>query len=28
LTQKHADFTRGDLAGFQFRPRFHSMFAR
>ena len=28
LTQKHADSTRGDLAGFQFRPRFHSMFAR
>jgi hypothetical protein len=28
LTQNHADFTRGDLAGFQFRHRFHSMFAR
>src|SRR5208283_1784836 len=27
LTQKHADFTRGDLACFQFRRRFHSMFA-
>src|ERR1017187_5351171 len=28
LTQKHANFTRGDLAGFQFRHRFHSMFSR
>ena len=28
LTQKHADFTPGDLASFQFRHRFHSMFAR
>src|SRR6202142_2007047 len=28
LTQKHADFTRGDLAVFQFRHRFHSMFSR
>jgi hypothetical protein len=28
LTQKHADFTRGDLAVFQFRQRFHSMFSR
>jgi hypothetical protein len=28
LTQKHADFTRGDLAVFKLRRRFHSMFAR
>ena len=28
LTQKHADFTRGDFAGFQLRHRFHSMFVR
>ena len=28
LTQKHADFTRGYLADFQFRHRFHSMFSR
>src|ERR1017187_2104652 len=28
LTQKHADFTRGDFAVFQFRHRFHSMFSR
>jgi hypothetical protein len=28
LTQKHAGFTRGDLAVFQFRHHFHSMFSR
>src|ERR1035441_9230139 len=28
LTQKHTDFTRGNLAGFQLRRHFHSMFAR
>ena len=28
LTQKHTDFTRGDLTVFKFRHRFHSMFAR
>jgi len=27
LTQKHAAFTRGDSATFQFRHRFHSMFS-